>query len=177
MEDIYTVTLITKAKHSYVSSVLQDNKTTMDHTTETQDLYPIVQDLTDAEYGNCCCCDATLGSFSLEDLATPITSPRSLTPTPPTTPKSLPLEPKKAHRRGHSLFGLNMTSPRGPSMHHRSHSSPGIPPESCPSEDTNTISTEAEERVTEGSKFDDTYVLTRQVSNPRVKLCTFSYYD
>lgn len=42
-----------------------------------KDLYPVVQDLTDAEYG-CCSSDMIFGSFSMQELAVPSATPRSL---------------------------------------------------------------------------------------------------
>jgi hypothetical protein len=48
-----------------------------------RDLYPIVQDLTDAEYG-CCSSEMIFGSFSLQELVVPSTTPRSL-PSPDRT--------------------------------------------------------------------------------------------
>lgn len=56
----------------------------------TENLYPVVHDLTDMEYGNnssgMCCCDEVLGGFTVKDLAIPILTPRSLPVTPPSSP-------------------------------------------------------------------------------------------
>jgi hypothetical protein len=124
----------------------------------TQNLYPVVQDLTDAEYGyGYCCCGSMLGSFSLEDLAVPVITPRALPPPPPPSLKP-PKAPNNSHRRGHSLFSL--TSSKSDLSHRRSNSSPSMISE----DSSSTFCTESEERVTDSTKFEESFVLTRQVS-------------
>lgn len=152
----------------------------------THNLYPVVQDLTDVEYGHgCCCCDSMLSSFSLKDLAVPVATPRTLTPTGLKS-KERVREGKNSdttHRRGHSLFGISSPSSRFPKerYHRRSHStlstsisedSCSQKPKSCPDlgaalEDScsSSLYMESEERVTvDNIKFEESFVLTRQVS-------------
>jgi hypothetical protein len=125
----------------------------------TQNLYPVVQDLTDVEYGyGCCCCGSMLGSFSLEDLAVPVTTPRALPPPPLKPPKAR----RNLHRRSHSLFSL--TSSKSDLYHRQSISSPSMVSE----DSSSTFCMESEERVTDSTKFEESFVLTRQVSTCRM---------
>ena len=133
-----------------------------------QELYPVVQDLTDVEYGyECCCCDTSMITpFSAEDLAMPVTTPKPI-PLPPQ-----PIKPsKKSHRRGNSLFSLtSSTKSSTVSSHRRSFSSPS----SVSEDSTTTFCTESEERVTMNScRFEETFVLTRQVSSIHLCVCLF----
>ena len=118
-------------------------------TTMTNDLYPVVRDLTNAtEYGDMnCCCDGTavLENFSLKDLALPIVTPRNIfdtngnggsrppsppttsprsrstTPSPPTTP-SKDLKKPSLRRRCSPKTILSKSS----TMWHRRYSSTGF---------------------------------------------------
>ena len=149
-----------------------------------QSLYPVVQDLTDAEYGGICCCDIEFGNFSLEDLVMPIVSPRPLSnlssissPShskgkvlgplhPPPLSPFLSSSPKpQSHRRGNSLGILKLGAATESSLfegHRRSYSSPSTI--ISETEDSTTVTCEAEERATDTVRFDEVYVLTRQVS-------------
>jgi hypothetical protein len=130
--------------------------------TSADNLYPVVQDLTETEYGTGAFCGGMLGSFALEDLAFPIANARSL----PSTPEP---SKRKQHNRGHSLFQLPSAMSRFASSttHKRSSSAPNEV-ESCPTDETlqttdssdNAHELEAEETTT---SFDDAFVLTRQV--------------
>ena len=111
----------------------------MDYPT-AQDLYPLVQDLTEIEYNNagrsnthnqqqydynnieynleensparttCCCADATFASFTLQDLVMPTMRARSL-PTPLSlSAPSTPKNKSKGHKRGNSLFNFTIAS-------------------------------------------------------------------
>lgn len=149
-----------------------------------QSLYPVVQDLTDAEYGGICCCDIEFGNFSLEDLVMPVVSPRPLSNLSSTFSPShsrsnilgplhpIPLSPllssspkPKSHKRGNSLGLLKLGAATQSSPfegHRRSYSSPSTI--ISETEDSATVIYEAEERATDTVRFDEVYVLTRQVS-------------
>jgi hypothetical protein len=154
-----------------------------------QSLYPVVQDLTDAEYGGMCCCDIEFGNFSLEDLVMPVVSPRPLSNLSPisspshsrgkslglllpstSSPLSSSSKPK-SHKRGNSLGLLKLRTATERSLfnsHRRSYSSPSTIISEM--EDSTTgvaFEAEEEERVTNSVKFDEVYVLTRQVSTRR----------
>jgi calcium/calmodulin-dependent protein kinase I len=121
-------------------------------------LYPVVQDLTDAEYGCCCCDSCALGSFSLEDLAIPVASPRTLADVPETPPCNCEENRVRHHRRDNSLTSL--FSPRiDKAGHNRQNSAISS---ISGSGDSTTACTDLEEGV-EITKFDEYYVLTRQV--------------
>jgi hypothetical protein len=104
-----------------------------------KDLYPVVQDLTDAEYG-CCSSEMIFGSFSLQQLAVPSPTPRSL-PSPDRT--------QLQHDRKSSTQSMQ----RDNSLLH------------------NGSATEERESADSGelcggpSRFEDNFVLTRQVSS------------
>ena len=102
------------------------------------DLYPVVQDLTEAEYG-CCSSGVVFGSFSLQDLASPNAMP-------------LPASPRNGLRNEH-------LSPR--SVIHRENSL-NHNPNAGVRERESTVGTTIREHS--NSRFEDTYVLTRQVS-------------
>jgi len=101
-------------------------------------LYPVVEDLTELEYG-CCPCDENttmLGRFPLRDIAFPLYQAPDMHSQKP--------EETKSHRRSSSAS----------SMHKRRTSSGSL------FDDENTVNTDNEEMV---AKFDDSFVLTRQV--------------
>jgi hypothetical protein len=142
----------------------------------------VVQDLTDAEYGGMCCCNIEFGNFSMEDLVMPVVSTRPLSNLSSISSPSLsrgkkglaplhpaPLSPSspkpKIHKRGNSLGLLKLCGATESSLfkgHRRSYSSPStIISETG---DSTTVTCEAEERATDSLKFDEVYVLTKQVS-------------
>jgi hypothetical protein len=109
-------------------------------------LYPVVEDLTAQEYG-CCPCDrenSILCNFPLGDVGFSLSSPRSVTATDSDIP-----EKRKEHRRTLSTS----------SVLKRRHS------RESSFDDEITIATEQEEAV---SKFEDAFVLTRQVSSSKM---------
>ena len=103
-------------------------------------LYPVVEDLTAHEYG-CCPCDHShniFGRFPLKDIAFPLAQPLDM--------HQGQEQPKKHHRRSSSSSSslLKRRSSRSLSM-----------------DDETSVSTEVEVL---SSKYQDEYVLTRQVS-------------
>ena len=105
-------------------------------------LYPVVEDITDLEY-SCCPCDANdsiLERFPLRDIAFPLAQP--------TDASGENAEKKGHHRRG--------SSSSSSSLLFRRRSSRG----SSSFDDEVTVNTEQEDNV---AKFQDTFVLTRQV--------------
>ena len=107
-------------------------------------LYPVVQDLTEVEYGSCCCDveEIFCGRFKAKDLASPTEKPLTIYPVEePQAPATLSRTTSKHHRRGSSFF--------------RRWNEPSLI-DLC---DSNTVTTEGEDRP----KFDEVYVLTRQV--------------
>jgi hypothetical protein len=173
----------TDCKRVFTQLTHLDHPSTPTRTMEvsTQSLYPVVQDLTDAEYGEICCCDIEFGSFSLEDLVMPVISPLPISPPSQSRTKSLdllrppqsplvspsPSPPKqtKSHQRGSTLGRLKLRAATERSLfmgHRRSISSPSTIISEA--EDFTTVAFEAEERVTDSVRFDEVYVLTRQVS-------------
>ena len=102
-------------------------------------LYPVVEDLTELEYG-CCQCDENntmLGRFPLRDIAFPLSQALDMHNQKP--------EQAKGHRRSSSAS----------SSTHKRRSS-----QDSSFDDEMTINTDNEETV---AKFDASFVLTRQV--------------
>lgn len=130
-------------------------------------LYPVVQDLTDAEYGTGICCGGMMGAFSLEDLALPNINARPL-PTEPACPSN-PGRRKKGHFRGHSLFLFTPSMVRNAAVNHKRSSSAPDKVESCSTmKSTTPTASSAENTEDDGDRkdaiaFDDIFVLTRQV--------------
>lgn len=104
----------------------------------TKDLYPVVQDLTEAEYGCCGSSEMIFGNFSIQDLAIPITKPRPMT------------SPDRKSRAEKQKGSLSLSSVE------RSNS---ILDDKEDSSERDT--SKSEKRVVE---FEDNFVLTRQVS-------------
>eukprot|EP00980_Cylindrotheca_fusiformis_P002345 scaffold543_cov119-Cylindrotheca_fusiformis.AAC.12 len=102
----------------------------------TTDLYPVVQDLTDAEYGFCNS-QMLFGSFSLQELAVPSTTPRSL-PSPDREDRKIcQCSPQSKHKDS-SLV------------------------------DNRERREEPESGCRFSGQFDDSFVLTRQISRGRI---------
>lgn len=187
-----------QTSHNTQLTHLDHHPTTPNRTMEvssTQNLYPVVQDLTDAEYGgNCCCADIEFGNFSLKDLVMPAVSPRPLPnispisspshsrgkslgllrPPPAVSPllssaasaSASPKSKSKSHRRSNTLGILKLGAATTESYLFKGHCRSYSSPSTIISEtgDSTTVTCEAEERVTDSVKFDEVYVLTRQVS-------------
>ena len=63
-------------------------------------LYPVVQDLSDVEYDNACCCGETFGSFRLADLVMPATVPSpSIWQQSSQKPPAKPSEQQRKHHQ------------------------------------------------------------------------------
>eukprot|EP00934_Nitzschia_sp_Nitz4_P001796 Nitzschia sp. Nitz4//scaffold149_size55946//41331//43213//NITZ4_006601-RA/size55946-snap-gene-0.113-mRNA-1//1//CDS//3329536830//1796//frame0 len=146
-------------------------------------LYPVVKDLTEAEYGgqpsvsSPCpsgfCCEGLLGSFTLEDLAIPILTPRSLDVSTPT------ISPKTTWRLGSKQETRNerLQTPKAKSTsrhsHFRSISNPSSIGTSWTEDSTqySYVSTDSKSRsadrdtvlVDPNLSFDKIFVLTRQM--------------
>jgi hypothetical protein len=114
----------------------------------TSSLYPVVCEIDEEEYGTCCCIDGTVMSrFSLQAL-----------------PLTLPLPNQSMHQRSQSDPSNNNSTSvkrslfqakRRRSAVQRARSEGAL----IDASDTQTISTEAEEK-----RFEESFVLTRQVS-------------
>jgi hypothetical protein len=113
----------------------------------TTDLYPLVRDLTEAEYGSCSS-DTIFGSFSLKELAVPTTTPRPL-PSPDRATQ------EKYHRSNNFLAPSRKNS----------FSRKNLPQLISPSNSYDNKDDESErERMEERElEFEDSFVLTRQV--------------
>lgn len=122
-----------------------------------RDPYPIVQDLTDAEYGCCACSSEMFGSFSIKDLAMPTTTPLSI-PSPPRK------QFKKSYPSSSSESPPQNPSPPQQQQHKRTHSLLLNEHHQPTNLHTNNI-LEFDERAKEYSNFSDNFVLTRQVSS------------
>ena len=104
-------------------------------------LYPVVEDITELEYSTCCPCDHEtniLGRFPLRDIGFTLS---------PAEKEVAQLDDRKHHRRRSSSSSSSLLQRR----HSRESSF----------DDETTVNTENEETV---SKFEDVFVLTRQVS-------------
>jgi hypothetical protein len=140
------------------------------------ELYPVVHDLTEAEYGKCGGGGnlagggvVMLGKFSLQELARPNIHPRRLPHDdhPSTSSQNGALDKTRKRQRRHSRTPslLQLMSSHFSSMSHSSCFSPqeavDVPMESEREE-------EDEDRIVQGPSktisFDDVFVLTRQVS-------------
>ena len=117
-------------------------------TVPSSSLYPVVQDLTEIEYGCCCGDDAALGQFSLKDFALPVNTPLDSYK----KQNNSDCEEAPTHRHSRSFSFGNRTKGRMPSS-----SSHGALVDLS---DSQTVTTEPEDRP----KFHEVYVLTRQVS-------------
>jgi hypothetical protein len=115
----------------------------------TSSLYPVVREIDEeAEYGTCCCIDgAVMGRFSLQALP-------PVLPTPSMHQRSQSDQTNNSSKsaKRSSLFQAK----RRRSAVQRARSEGAL----IDASDTQTISTEAEEK-----KFEESYVLTRQVSD------------
>lgn len=136
------------------------------------ELYPVVQDLTDAEYSKDStaglCCGEMLGGFSLEAVLIPNLKALQIPTLPGTaTPKNTPR--KQKHNRGHSLFQLNAAVARNSTLekHKRSNSAPNtmkpVPSKEFSSTTVSSTMEDETQRLEERLTFDDIFVLTRQV--------------
>lgn len=127
----------------------------------SRELYPVVHDLTDAEYGqdptisSICCDGGMMGSFSIYDLVRPLHTPRSLPLTPPTKQTSRPTHRPTRHGTKATRFST------GPPSSECQHGSQQIGFGS-----SNTLHTAATcSTIDTSGSFDDDFVLTRQVSD------------
>jgi len=136
----------------------------------SQDLYPVVQDLTEAEYGSTgLFCGGMLGSFALEDLILPNASARSMSPTASNSRSVSSNNRKKRHPRGHSLLQLPSMARNAATNvvnHKRSNSAPNSV-EISPTVETSPTESSRDDGVNDHVSFDDVFVLTRQVRNMR----------
>jgi hypothetical protein len=136
--------------------------------TSPKALYPVVKDLTDAEYGNSSgagvglCCNDMLGSFALEDLALPNIRALQMQQPPLVPPlQDLPesrVELKRRNSLIHSSAGAPLSS-----------SSIGSDIPVPRNDDTASLTCMADDEShadTVSRRFDDSFVLTRQVCAP-----------
>lgn len=103
------------------------------------DLYPVVQDLTDAEYG-CCSSAMVFGSFSLQQLASPNATP--LASSSSHGKRNVRLSPRSVLDRENSLVALPNND--------RAHQEQEFP-----------LTVRRRDRLYD--RFEDNFVLTRQV--------------
>eukprot|EP00493_Phyllostaurus_siculus_P025712 UN26057 len=154
-------------------------------TKQPRNLYPIVSDLSEIEMGGCCCGE-TIGNFSLTDLALPVAVPRPIG-TRSTNTSSLVNSARVEHEadckpKDHRRWSSDplVTSKGRPARHHRrlssgrflgsllrsNSSTTGLSKDDSANED-GSATMNYESLVREEAKFQDIYVLTREIFQNR----------
>jgi hypothetical protein len=135
--------------HSLSSHILKIAcSVTMADAISTSSLYPVVCEIDEEEYGTCCCIDGTaMSRFSLQ--AFPLTPPL------PNQSMHQRSQSDPSHNNSKSAKRSLFQAKRRRSAVQRARSEGAL----IDTSDSQTISTEAEEK-----KFEESFVLTRQVS-------------